>query len=319
VRKRLERESPAPGTYLEHALGLIQRQAIYASALDWRAVAGHARKLAVGAKTARGTYPAIRYVVQELHDAGDEHALFLEPALAKQHAPGAGALEAPSPPPTVSTLGRVGVVRLPGIGSMPRSANSRRYASAALRAIRRLSASGRLCGWIVDLRNDPGGDMYPMLLSVGPIVGEGRLIGFSGRRGLQQFVSYRRGVLSGDGFTDRAPLVVPDLRPPPPVAVLIGEETASSGEAVAVAFRGRPQTRSFGWPTWGATTAARWNRLADGAELVVGGPYFVDRDGTVYRHGLEPDANVNLLGSGDPYLRAATAWLRARAACSPGR
>jgi carboxyl-terminal processing protease len=307
----------SPRTYLEHTLDLIEQQAIYAPALDWNAVVARARKLAAGAKSPRGTYPAIRYVIRQLHDAGDEHALFFEPALAKRHTPGAPALEARSPPPSVSILdGRLGLVRMPGIASTPGSPNSQRYAAAALTAIRRLSATRRPCGWIVDLRNDPGGDMFPMLLSIGPILGEGRLIGFSGKRGLRHFVSYRGGVLSGDGFTYRAPLVVPDLRPLPPVAVLIGEETASSGEAVAVAFHGRAQTRSFGWPTWGATTAAQWNRLADGAELVVGGPYFVARDGTVYRHGVKPDADVNLLGPGDPYVRAAAGWLLRRPACA---
>jgi carboxyl-terminal processing protease len=209
--------SRSPQGYVNHALQLVERHAIYAPALDWSAVAGHARELAGGAKATRGTYPAIRYVVERLHDAGDEHAFFLAPAAAKRYTPGAPSLEASSPPPSVSILdGGVGLVRVPAISSSPRSANSRRYASAALTSIRRLAARRHPCGWVVDLRSNTGGDMFPMLLSVGPIVGEGRLIGFRGRRGMQYFVSYRRGVLSGGGFTDRAPLAVPDLEPVPP-------------------------------------------------------------------------------------------------------
>jgi hypothetical protein len=302
---------------LEHALGLIEQHAIYFPALDWRTVAGHARKMAAGAKAPRGTYPAIRYVVGQLRDAGDEHAVFLEPALAKRYAPGAPDLEARSPPPSISILdARLGLIRVPGIASLPRSPNSRRYAFAALTGIRRLDAMHHPCGWIVDLRNDGGGDMFPMLLSLGPILGEGRLIGFSGRHGFQYFVSYRHGVLSSQGYINRAPLTVPDLRPLPPVAVLTGDQTASSGEVVAVAFRGRPQTRSFGWPTSGATTSAEWNRLVDGAELTFGASYYVDRDGIVYKQAVKPDVEVSLLGSGDPQMRTAAAWLLARPACT---
>jgi carboxyl-terminal processing protease len=310
----------SPRGYLDHALRLIERNAIYLPVLNWNAVSARAREMAAGAKTPRATYPAIRYVVERLHDAGDEHARFFEPAAAKRNAPGASSLEAASSPPSVSILnGSLGLIKVPGVASLPRSGNSRRYAAAALTAIRRLDARRHPCGWVVDLRNDEGGDMYPMLLSVGPIVGQGRLIGFSGKRGLQYFVSYRQGVLSGGGFTNSASLHVPDLTPPPPVAVLTGDQTASSGEVVAVAFRGRAETRSFGWPTSGATTAAQWNRLADGAELVLGVSYYVDRDGIVYKQALKPDVEVTFLGSGDPQMRAAAAWLLARPGCAHHR
>jgi C-terminal processing protease CtpA/Prc len=123
-------------------------------------------------------------------------------------------------------------------------------------------------------------------------------------------------VLSGGGTTERAPLTGPDLTPSPPVAVIIGGQTASSGEVVAVAFRGRAQTRSFGSQTYGATTGAGWYRLIDGAELVLGSSFYVDRDGVVYKHAVDPDVEVSMLGSGDPQMRAAKAWLLARPGCT---
>jgi hypothetical protein len=50
---------------------------------------------------------------------------------------------------------------------------------------------------------------------------------------------------------------------------LTGPVTASSGEAIVVAFRGRPQTRSFGEPTDGVPTANDTFPLSDGALLVL--------------------------------------------------
>jgi carboxyl-terminal processing protease len=40
----------------------------------------------------------------------------------------------------------------------------------------------------------------------------------------------------------------------PPVAVLVDRDTGSSGEGIAIDFRGRPETRFFGELTYGAAT-----------------------------------------------------------------
>ena len=61
----------------------------------------------------------------------------------------------------------------------------------------------------------------------------------------------------------------PLARPMPPVDVLTGPRTASAGEAVAIAFRGRPDTRSFGEPTFGVPTANAPYLLSDGALVVL--------------------------------------------------
>ena len=106
-----------------------------------------------------------------------------------------------------------------------------------------------------------------MLLSVGPILGSGRLIGFTDKKRVRVWVSYRSNTLFFSGDTDPAPARIPDFSPAPAVAVLTGPHTASSGEAVAIAFRGRPHTRSFGATTAGATTSPNSYRLTDGATI----------------------------------------------------
>ena len=56
-------------------------------------------------------------------------------------------------------------------------------------------------------------------------------------------------------------------RPDSRVAVLTNQAVASSGEAIAVAFRGRPGTRTFGADTCGLPTANESYTLSDGATL----------------------------------------------------
>lgn len=64
-----------------------------------------------------------------------------------------------------------------------------------------------------------------------------------------------------------------------PVAVLIGPRTGSSGEATAIAFHGRPDTRFFGQATAGLTTANEPLALSDGALLILTMSVFTDRSG----------------------------------------
>ena len=309
----------APSVYLDHALTVMRANAIYTPASGWDAVALEARKMASAAKTTADTYGAILYLVGQLTQAGDAHAQFENPLTAKLMAQGGVALSGTTmtPPPSVSLVDRrVGYVGVPAISSLPASPNSRRYVSTALSSISSLQAKDRPCGWIVDLRANTGGDMYPMLLSVGPILGEGRLIGFVARKGSTLYVSYRDSTLSGDGEPVAAPLKVAVFSPAPSVAVLVGPATVSSGEAVAIAFRERPNTRSFGAPTGGATDSPQTYRLADGAAVRVSVEWDVDRRGTVYKHPIRPDVAVSEHLPDKAVVQAAEKWLLSTASCS---
>jgi C-terminal processing protease CtpA/Prc len=185
---------------------------------------------------------------------------------------------------------------------------------SALRSISTLNVKYHPCGWIVDLRDDPGGDMYPMLLSIGPILGAGKLIGFSRRRGFDHYVSYRDSTLSGGGVRVSASVKVPPFRPSPPVAVLIGPNTASSGEAVTIAFRGRPSTRSFGAHTFGAPNSPRSFPLSNGGSLFFSVYFDVDRSGTVYRRAITPDQAE--FGTPFSVEKEAQKWLLGTARCT---
>jgi C-terminal processing protease CtpA/Prc len=110
-------------------------------------------------------------------------------------------------------------------------------------------------------------------------------------------------------------------RASPPVAVLTGQLTASSGEAVAIAFRARPSTRSFGAPTFGVSTANVGIRLSDGAVLNLTVSTMGDRTGRLYGAAVPPDEAVAgppapVPGAGDAVMDAAAAWLHAQPACA---
>jgi C-terminal processing protease CtpA/Prc len=110
----------------------------------------------------------------------------------------------------------------------------------------------------------------------------------------------------------RAPYVIQQAERPP-VAVLTGERTMSSGEALAVAFRGRRNARSFGRPTRGLSTSNEGISLSDGATLVLTTAVFADRTGRTYGGPIRPDVRVDAdegaAPSEDAVVDAAEAWL----------
>jgi len=165
--------------------------------------------------------------------------------------------------------------------------------------------------------------MWPMLAGVGPVLGDGEAGAFVRPGGQRTGWGYREadGVAVAAGGAVQARPEAPPYRlrtPGPAVAVLTGPQTASSGEFVLLAFRGRPATRSFGEPTAGVPTANQAKRLGDGAELNLTTALGADRTGRTYDQALPPDeavatdwTRIESPGEDEPVLAAALAWLRA--------
>lgn len=220
------------------------------------------------------------------------------------------------PPQGRALTADIGYLELPAFSGMPE--RGVRYATTVQQAIRGADVSP-MRGWIVDLRLNGGGNMYPMLAGVGPVLGAGEVGGFVDAHGNRTWFAYRDGVASLNGkalgTVDIAPYTL--QRPMPPVAVLTSEGAASSGEAIVVAFRGRPATRSFGAPTAGVPTANAAKELSDGAYINLTQALDFDRTGQTYNAPIPPDQAVTMDWSlldtdRDPVIVAARDWLRSQ-------
>jgi carboxyl-terminal processing protease len=159
--------------------------------------------------------------------------------------------------------------------------------------------------------------MAPMLAGIAPLLGDGHLGGFVDYAGQVQEQWYLRG---GNFYLDTlavTALPAPTVRVPPnrPIAVLVSGLTASSGEIVAISLKGRPDTRFFGEPTYGATTANTSYQLQGTSYLTLAGSVDADRHGNRYPIRLQPD---EMIGEGDNFtaleqdakVQAALKWLR---------
>jgi len=140
--------------------------------------------------------------------------------------------------------------------------------------------------WIIDLRYNGGGNINPMLAGLAPLLSEGsvggsvnaeeRLVSLYAIR-QRQFYDTGRLVVE---FGETVPLVPKE----PKIAILLSRYTISSGELIAVAFKGQPNTRFFGEPTAGYTTVTGYEAVSDDVIMLLSLSVFTDRLGHRY-HG----------------------------------
>jgi hypothetical protein len=306
--------SEAAAAYLDRALDVMEEHSINRYTIEWGPFRERAFLFAVGAQTPGDTYDAIRFAVYQL---GDNHSSFREPSGAGQAAPPAPPSGTPPNPDGQLLEGRIGYVRLYGFSG----SESVQHADTIQGTIRQLD-SPAICGWIVDVRLNTGGNMWPMVAGIGPILGEGQVGAFVDPDSIWTHWFYDNG---GAGVVPNTRVSVSGTAyelntPEPTVAVLTGPITASSGEAVVVAFRERPKTRSFGQGTYGVSTANSLFTLSDGAELILTVSTLADRTRHIYGGVIEPDQFVDGEvaddpASGDAVVDAALAWLTSSDDC----
>jgi carboxyl-terminal processing protease len=137
-----------------------------------------------------------------------------------------------------------------------------------------------LKGWIVDLRGNDGGNMWPMLAGLQPLLGDG-LLGY--------FIDPIKIETPWYANIQKVPENYVLKKGNPKVAVLINQSIGSSGEAAVIAFKGRPNTKFFGTPTFGVSTANQNFFLTDQANLYLTVSTMADRTKKLYGKKVEPD------------------------------
>ena len=247
--------SDRAASYLNRALDIMQKHSVNRKKIDWPSLRKRTMRDAGNAKTPKDTYDAIK---EAIYNLGDHHSQFFPPGPSPLSSTTGGFSE----PEGKTLTGGIGYVSIPSFEGG--GARARRFADALQSAVKRADGA-KVCGWIVDLRGNRGGNMWPMLAGIGPVLGEGRVGAFVSPDGKKTRWYYADGASRlGKHVESRVEGSAYKLRHShPPVAVLTGQQTGSAGEAVAVAFRDakipdssvtvpqafRPTTKRFVSPT----------------------------------------------------------------------
>jgi len=291
--------APEAQRELDSAFAIVRRSSLWRDTVTWSRVESDVRALAAGSETAAETYPAIRALLGRL---GDHHSFLMRPQGASAFR--TGGAENPRPTVRVQREG-IGYISVPAYGGADAAA-AESYARAVHDSLARAMANGAgACRWILDLRTNGGGNMWPMLAGLRPFVGDAGLGSFASGTGSTPLWH------AGDQVHVQPPATLAPLEKAN-VAVLYGPNTASSGEAVAISFIGRPRTRSFGLATAGLSTSNEPKTLPDGAMILLTTAVETDRTGKRYGEKLPPDEVIPAGAKGardDPQMDRAVAWL----------
>jgi C-terminal processing protease CtpA/Prc len=162
-------------------------------------------------------------------------------------------------------------------------------------------------GYIIDLSYNGGGNCFPMIAGVGPLIGNGVCeMSFSGDGSISE-------IIYTEGWTGRDTTLVFKKSNPyhlknanKPVAVIYGNETASSGEVTAIAFIGLPNAKSFGQPTGGYSTRIDNFEMSDGAYLNLASGVNADRNKNTFGGKIKPDVETK---DRESALSEASKWI----------
>jgi len=147
--------------------------------------------------------------------------------------------------------------------------------------------------WILDLRYNGGGNMFPMIEGLTTIIGKDEVIG--GAEGLNEAQSVVWEIKDGDFYNNEESLRLANTcleKKLPKVAVLTSLYTASSGEILAIIFKGRKNTKFFGEKTLGMTTGTDFKIIDDFTAMSISVNYFKDRSGIIYKDYVDVDEYV---------------------------
>lgn len=151
-----------------------------------------------------------------------------------------------------------------------------------------------LKGWVIDLRGNSGGDMWPMLIALEPFLQEGTLGSFSTGEDLKKLI-----LKAGEVYLERQsqnsrfdvdPGKYKVAHGRNKIAVLINGNTGSSGEAVAIAMKSLKQVKYFGVKTYGFATSNEIIPFRNGEYLILTTGFMQDTNGKKYPDGIDPDS-----------------------------
>jgi carboxyl-terminal processing protease len=305
---------------LTRVLAHAESASLYRSRVEWSATRAEVQRLADTAQTIPSLVPALRYLLRSM---GDEHARVFhggrpiayyfgphKPHLARFDAELSDQIQSASAFPFRAALvgPGVGYVRIVGLPMGDNTAMAKQIEDAVCGL--RTKGARR---WIVDLRYNGGGNLNPMAEGIAAILGDGPAGGRTGPTPRDSGTwAIERGDFVNEGYSVRLRNGC-SMPAGSKVAVLTSLYTASSGEALAVMFKGRPNTRFFGSKTLGMITVTDWSQIDDSTAMTISVGYYRDRVGRVYDQYVDVDEEVAFLPvavpGADAGVKRALAWL----------
>lgn len=294
---------------------------LYADQVDWEKVNSEFIKLTKGKEKVDALKPGLQYLINSL---GDKHAQFRSP---KDHSiivSYTGTIKGKDDRNSeyINTVindvsakfsyqlldNEIGYLKVVSIGP----GDVKEQADFIRKGVIDLKTK-QVDKWIIDLRDNGGGNMEPMMSGLAPLIGEGFVAGAINIKNEIRPYTIENGQFSNYGRLACEMSNHPKISPSEKVVVLLSRYTVSSGELVAVAFKGRENTKFIGEETGGYTTGNGYDKINDDLIMIISQDVFIDRNKIKYDKKVGVDEYIefqhDVARENDNQMNAAIAWL----------
>ncbi|MCW8876801.1 MAG: S41 family peptidase [Kangiellaceae bacterium] len=291
-------EGISPQEYVAEVLQIMRENAITKYQVDWPQLETEVTNLAASATTISQTRRALERALLGLNTnhsfirMANGEVIYVSDIVC-----------GPDEPITPLEHNEVGYIHIPGFSGS--STQAVEFANGKQEEIRGQD-NENIRGWVVDLRNNSGGNMYPMIAGVAPLLQEG-IFGYFVDAD-ENFIPF--GFQDGASFWNFNPSV--EVNTPyqvinslPKIAVLSNNATVSSGEATMIAFKKVPNVRFFGDLSCGLSTGNSIFELSDGSQLILTTSIDADREMEKYGAKIPVDEGI----PNDEVLDRAVEWI----------
>lgn len=304
------KKTVTPKDYLDEVFKIVEKHSIRRDSVDFNKIKSEAYARLKNAHSIETCYPIVKIILMDL---GDRHSFFMTKEQVKKW-------QTPSNINEVITFStklvyqNIGYIRMKGFGKID-SLSIRQYADSLQNLIKSID-NVKLKGWVLDIRENNGGNCWPMLAGLGPLLGDGVCGYFIYNDHRRSSWFYQNGKSGIDSMaivsvSKKPYTLINNLNP---VAVLTGNHTISSGEIIATAFRKKNNFRSFGESTFGLSTGNATYVLSDSSMVVLTTSIYADRQGNILGGKIEPDEIIKTFdkSNGQSYdlaLQRAVNWI----------
>ncbi len=271
--------SPEAEKYLKEVLTLLKKESVNRYKINWDKFEDKVFRVAKNSQTIKDTYPAVNYAVALLKD---NHSYFAQTIQENENSE-------EKPLPTLEdekTPVNIGYIRIPFcIGN---EIQTEQYIKSITDKIDQQN-NLLIIGWIIDLRDNFGGNMWPMMASIGSFLDSGTQGYFFDADNKSSEWRFEEGKVYSDTTILAENKHNISLFGKNRIAVLINNKTASSGEAMTVLLKGYDNAKIFGIPTFGVSTGCESFTLSDGSRINLATSVFADRNRRKYGASIVPD------------------------------
>jgi carboxyl-terminal processing protease len=287
VNAQEEKNQPGATSNIQRLIaeidGLIHKHGLYKDSLNWNQIYKEINSLRFTEKDTANLRLVLNVFTQNFRKARDKHSFFISTAAAKS----SSKREKRAPKPSAQYLGSgIALITVPLCFNNQKSQDIK-YANTIREQIRKIDTRNNISAWIIDLRDNVGGNMWPMLAGLNALIEDGTVGYFinPASKSEQPWPSYNGKLMFPKAIINDYKVRGREIK----IALLIDSMTASSGEMTAVSFLGMSNVKVLGQPSAGYTTANTTYYLSDGTMFNLATSYIADRNRKPYMEKITPD------------------------------